>query len=259
MARVNTAVINESYKAIVKKFDDVLGDAIGCLPGEYDIKIDNTVAPVVHPPRSVPAAIRQQVKDELEHLEKCGIIARVTEPTQWVSSMVVVKKKNGRVRICIDPYDLNKAILRELHPMSSIEDIATRQEGSTVFSTLDANSGYYQIKLSKKCSLLSVFNTLFGRYRYLRMPMGEKCSAEVFQREMSMAMGDIDGVEIAVDDIQVHAKTQSEHDSRLIKVLERSRQLNLKLNREKSRFALIEVDYVGHRLTREGLVPQRNG
>ena len=87
------------------------------------------------------------------------------------------------------------------------------------------------------------------------MPMGAKCSAEVFQREMTMAMGDIDGMETVVDDILVHGKTQSEHDSRLIKVLERSRQLTLKLNREKSRIALKEVDYVGHRLTRKGLRP----
>lgn len=126
-------------------------------------------------------------------------------------------------RICINPHNLNKAILREHHPMSSIEDIATLLEGSTVFSTLNANSGYYQIKLSQKSSLLTAFNTPFGRYRYLCMPMGAKCSAEVFQRDMSMVMGDIDGVEIVVDDILVHGKTQSEHDSRLIKVLERAR------------------------------------
>ena len=115
--------------------------------------------------------------------------------------MVVVNKKNGRVRTCMDPSDLNKAILREHHPTGSIEDIATRLQGSTVFYTLDANSGYFQIKLSERSSLLTTFNSPLGRHRYLRMPTGAKCSAEVFQREMLMAFVNVDGVEIVVDDI----------------------------------------------------------
>lgn len=112
---------------------------------------------------------------------KCNIIAPVTEPTSWVSSMVCVRKKNGRVIICLNPTDLNKAVLREHFPMNTIEDIVTRVHGSQIFSTSDVNMGYYQIKLSKKSSLLTTFNTPFGRYRYLRMPMGLKC-AEVFPR-----------------------------------------------------------------------------
>lgn len=75
-------------------YADVVGDKIGCLPGEYEIKIDETITPVIHPPRPVPVAIRDQVKKELDHLEKCDIITPVTEPTAWVNSMVCVRKKN---------------------------------------------------------------------------------------------------------------------------------------------------------------------
>ena len=167
--------------------------------------------------------------------------------------MVVVRKKNGKVRICIDPRDLNEAILREHHPMNSIEDIATRLQDSAVYSVLDANSGYYQIKLTERSSELTTFNTPFGRYRYLRLPMGIRCAAEVFQRQMSTALSDIEGVEIVVDDILVHGRNQKEHDERLIKVLERTRKLNLKLNSEKSQISKTEVEYVGHKITPEGL------
>ena len=136
--------------------------------------------------------------------------------------MVVVQKKNGKVRICIDLHDLSEAILREHHPMNSTEDIGTRLQDSVVYSILDANSGYFQIKLTEKSSELTTFNTPCGRYRYLRLPMGIRCAAEVFQRQMSTALSDI-GVEIVVDNILVHARNQKEHDERLIKVLERAR------------------------------------
>ena len=120
----------------MNKNKDVLGSSIGCMPGEYEIEIDDTVTPVVHPPCSVLAALRQKVKDELDHLEKCSIIAKISKPTQWVNSMVVVQKKNAKVRICIDSHDLNEAILREHHPMNSIEDITTRLVQCTQFLML---------------------------------------------------------------------------------------------------------------------------
>ena len=135
------------------------------MPCEYDIKVSKSVPPVIHVPRPVPVPVRNQVKLELEKLERHGIIARVTDLTDWVSSMVRVRKKNGRVRICIDLTDLNKAILREQFSMSNIEDIATRLHGCKVLSTLDGNSGYFQIKLSTKNSPLRTFNPPFDRYR----------------------------------------------------------------------------------------------
>ncbi len=253
VVRVNKT--DTTSQTVVNKYRDVLGTEIGCLPKEYDIVIDESVTPVVHPPRSLPAAIRDKVKEELERLEKCGIITKVTKPTPWVNSLVVVKKKNNRVRICIDPRDLNKAVLREHYPMNSIEDIATRLRGSTVFSTLDANSGYFQLKLTEKSSDLTTFNTPFGRFKYLRMPMGIKCAAEIFQREMATSLSDLEGVEVVVDDLLVHGRTQKEHDERLTKVLERARKLNLKLSIEKSKISKKEIDYVGHKITAEGLKP----
>ena len=237
----------------MNKYKDVLGSSIGYMPGEYEIKIDDTVTPVVHPPRSVPAALRQNVKDELVHLEKCGIIAKISKPTQWVNSMVVVQKKNGKVRICIDLRDLNEAILREHHLMNSIEDIATRLQDSAVYSVLGANSGYFQIKLTEKSSRVDDIQHTIWQIRYLRLPMGVRCAAEVFQRQMSTALSNMEGMEIVVDDILVHGRNQKEHDERLIKVLERARKLNLKLNSEKSQISKTEVRYVGHKITPEGL------
>ena len=214
-----------------------------------------SVSPVVHAPRPVPVAIRHELKEQLDKLERCKIITKETEPTEWVNSMVCVGKKNGNVRICIDPTDLNKAIMREHYPMNTIDEVATRLHGSKYFTTLDANMGYYQIKLSDKSSKLTTFNTPYGRYRYLRMPMGARCSSEVFQREMEKHFWVMNGVEIVVDDILIHGKRLEEHNHRLRAVLEKARKINLKLNKKKFVFAQPEVNYVGHKLTGEGLKP----
>lgn len=254
IARVHT-VRTDNCAQLIDQFKDVIGNDIGCIPGEQAIQIDPDVPAVIHPPRVLPAAIRDDTKAELDRLEERGIITKVTTPTAWVSSMVAVRKKNGKVRVCIDPSDLNRAILREHHPMNTLDDIATRLHGSKVFSTLDANSGYFQIKLTEQSSYLTTFNTPFGRYRYLRMPMGAKCSAEIFQREMQRIFGDIPGVEIVVDDILVHGKNFEEHNKRLKQVLQRAKSVNLKLNKEKSHFGLSEVNYVGHKLTGHGIQP----
>ena len=246
--------VDDACKNLVTRYVDVFKDSIGCMPGEYEIKVDENISPVVHPSRSVPVALRKKVKDELDQMERDGILAKVTEPTPWVSSMVVVRKKNkDQVRICIDPSDLNKAILREHFPMNHIDEIATRLHGSQYFSTLDANKGYFHVKLTEKSSYLTTFNTPFGRYRYLRMPMGAKCSADKFQAAMVSAFGNIEGVEVVVDDLLIHGTTLKEHNERLQKVLEKCREINLKLNKSKCQIGRKEVNYVGHKLTRDGL------
>ena len=88
--------VDDACKNLVTRYADVFKDSIGCMPREYEIKVDENIFPVVHPSRSVPAALRKKVKDELDQMERDGILAKVTETTPWVSSMVVVRKKNKR-------------------------------------------------------------------------------------------------------------------------------------------------------------------
>ena len=100
-----------------------LFEGLGCMPDTYSIKVDPSVKPVIHPPRKVPISMKEKVKKELLRMESEGVIKKQTEPTDWVNSMVVVPKPTGKVRICIGPRDLNKAVLREHYPMKTIEDI----------------------------------------------------------------------------------------------------------------------------------------
>lgn len=109
------------------------------------------------------------------------IIAPVTAPTPWVSSMVVVPKPNGKLRICLDPKELNKAIQREHYPLPTIEDVATRLHGAKIFTKLDVKNGFWHIELDQESSYLTTFNTPLadtdGRECLLVFALHLKCSS----------------------------------------------------------------------------------
>ncbi|KAK7101996.1 hypothetical protein V1264_020291 [Littorina saxatilis] len=232
-------------------FDD---DKLGTLPPKYVMRVDPTVAPVVKPARKIPQAMETKVKEELENMIMKGVIVRETEPTEWVSQMVATKKKNGDVRICLDPRDLNKSLLRPHYPMRTADDVASRIGNAKVFSTLDAKAGFWQIRMDKHSSLRTTFSTPFGRYRFLRMPFGINTASEVFQQAMERLFEGYPCA-IIVDDILIWGSTVEEHDANLRKILERARQIGLKLNLSKCKFRAKSVSFVGHRFTEDGLKP----
>ena len=154
-----------TQEALIKKYPEVFSDGVGKLAGEYHIRIDSTMDPVQHAPLHVPVALRAKVQEALENREKQEIIIPVTSPTAWISSMVTIPKKNGKLRICLDPRDLNRVVQREHYPMPTIEDIATRLHGAKVFTKLDVRNGFWHVALDESSSYLTTLNTPFGRYR----------------------------------------------------------------------------------------------
>ncbi|XP_060083465.1 uncharacterized protein LOC132563689 [Ylistrum balloti] len=237
---------------ILKEYSDVFSGLQGSFY-KHHIEIDPTVKPVVHPPRKVPLAVHDQVKQELDRMEKLGVVEKVHEPTGWVNSMVVVKKSNNKLRICIDPKDLNKAIKREHFPMKTIDDVTAKVANAKYFSKFDAESGFWQIVLDEPSSNLCTFNTPFGRYKFLRVPFGISSAPEVFQRAMSEVFKDLDGVETIVNDILIWGETREQHDARLRSALETARKANVKLNKSKCQIAATELNYIGHTLSAQGL------
>jgi len=110
---------------LLSKYPKVFGPGVRLLEGKYCIVLDESIAPVQHPPRRVPVPFREALRRTLDGLMEQDILTSVQEPTPWVSSMVVVPKKDGKLRICLDHRDLNKAIRREHYPLPTIEDVAT--------------------------------------------------------------------------------------------------------------------------------------
>ena len=217
--------------------------------------------------KKISVALIDQVQAKLDSMVTEDIIEKVDQPTDWVSSMLVVHKPptgaNGetKLRICLDPKDQNRAIKREHFPMPTIEEIATRLNGAKIFSVFDASNGFWQIELDEKSSLLTTFNTPFGRFKWKRMPFGINSAPEIWQRRMYEHIEGLKGVEVIADDFLVVGygdtpeEWKADHDRNVRAFLDRCRQRNLKLNREKARLQQTEVRFVGHLLTPEGLKP----
>ena len=169
--------------------------------------------------------------------------------------MVIVEKRDGKLRICLDPHDLNKAIKREHYPMQSAESIMADMAGAKNFSKLDASSGYWQIKVDDESPKLLAFNTPFGRYEFKRLPFGILSASEVFQKKISQIIEGINGCENVQDDIIVWGKTKHEHDLRLAETLDRITKYGLKLNKGKCVFGTTEMTSLGHIFSDNGVKP----
>jgi len=243
---------------ILSKFPDVFqGD--GTFEGKLHLEVDETMSPVKLPVRKVPIAMRDKLKDEIENLVARKIIAPVSTPTDWISSMVAVNKSNGKIRLCLDPKPLNKALKRNHYPLATIEDILPELSRAKVFSLLDTKNGYWHVKLDESSSVLTTFGTPWGRYRWLRMPFGIAPAPEEFQRHLEENLERLQGVKAVADDILVYGTgdTQEEalkdHDRKLEALLHRCQERGIKLNKNKLRLRLPEVRYMGFLISEKGL------
>ena len=191
-------------------------DTTGNMPGVYTIHLDPSVPPVQHACRKVPIECREAIEKLLQDMVDQKIIAPVTEPMEWVSSLTYPQKPDGSLRICLDPRDLNKAIIREHYKAPTRDEITHKLSGAKVFSKLDAKDGFWSIHLDTQSSYLTTFNTHKGCYRFLRMPFGLKMSQDVFQMQMDQITDRLPGVIAIHDDICVFGKDTAEHDNNLL-------------------------------------------
>ena len=129
---------------------------IGLFPGECIINFDLDANPVVYPPRKIPLALRARLKKELESMEQSDIVSKVTKPTDWIN-VLVEKPLTGKLRVCLDPRDLNKAIKRPHYPLPTLDSITHKLAEAHYFSVMDARSGYWAIMLTEESSKLTTF------------------------------------------------------------------------------------------------------
>ena len=247
---------------IPKEYGDCF-DKIGRFPGEkYHIQLVEDAVPVIHAPRTVAVHILPLYKAELDKMIEQGVIVPVTEPTEWVNSIVchVTDKPDGskKVRLCLDPKDLNKNIKREHYYSKTIDEILPLLHGSKKISAGDTNKGYYHVELDYESSLLCTFNTPFGRFRPTRLPFGVKIAQDIFQRRLDEILKDVPNAAGIADDILVFGADDIEHDQSFINMLETCRRNNVSLNSEKLQFKQDKVSFYGHTLTDQGLQPADN-
>lgn len=239
------------FKHVFAKSDDDLGSVTSV---QHHIPTTDD-KPVQLPYRRVIPGMMKELREHLNLLIRQGII-RESE-SSYASPIVLVRKKDGRLRMCCDFRRLNEKTRRDAHPLPRIQESMDSLSGSRYFTTLDLKSAYNQIPMAQEDVHKTAFTTPFGNFEHLRMPFGLKNAPACFQRLMNTVLKK-DLYEIALcylDDIMVYGKTIEEETDRLRTVLSRLSDHGLKLEIRKCAFFQKEVRYLGFKVSEEGIAP----
>ncbi|XP_054723301.1 uncharacterized protein K02A2.6-like [Uloborus diversus] len=250
---LNSASYGNDVEEFIRRNSNVF-EGVGKF-GKCSIKLKENYSPIARPPRRVPTSLRPKLEMKLIELENQNIIEKVENPQDWVSNLVIIEKSDGSLRLCMDPQDLNRAIKRDYALIPTVEELVTKLCNKTVFSVLDLKDGFFQMELDTKSSDLCTFNTPFGCYKFLRLPMGLSCAPEIFQKTNEKNFGDIPGVLIYFDDLLIAGDSLAEHDAILAKVIKRAQELNVKFNKNKIQYRVSKVKYLGYVFGLEGMKP----
>ena len=233
-------------------------EGIGKFTKIHKLVMNDNHKPVIHPTRRAPIQLREKIEDELNRMVEMDIIRKVTEPTDWVSSITYVQKADGSLRICLDPKDVNQALKRGQHHTPTVEELSHKFAGATVFSKLDAKSGYWAVPLDPESQLITTFNSPLGRYCFKRLPFGLKTSQDIFQQAMDEILHDLPGVVSIADDIVVFGKTEQEHDSNLHQLMMRACEQGLVFNPAKCQLKAPEITFFGNVYSKHGIQPDQS-
>ena len=242
---------------------------LGKFPGDpYKLRLKPDAVPAKHRPRRVPVHLQDAFHEEVERLVKIDVLEKVTEPTEWVNSFVIVEKvidsSNAHspnhsikksIRLCIDPKDLNEALEREPYYSRSIDELISMFAGAKVFTIVDMDKGYWQVVLHPESRKLTCMAFDIGRYQFKRLPMGSKVASDIFQRMLDSVYIGLPGVTGIADDMVIFGRNEEEHDRNLILFLETTRKNGLVLNKKKLQFKKEEVSFFGHRWNSTGISP----
>ena len=213
-----------------------------------------------HPPmkqhfRRVPFVHHEKISQMIDDMLEKGIIQPSSSP--WASPIVLVPKKDGQLRFCVDYRKLNSVTKKDQYPLPRIEDILDTLGGMRYFSTLDLASGYWQIEMDEEARQKSAFVTHRGLHEFVHMPFGLCNAPATFQRLMEVVLGDMLWREcfVYIDDVLVCSKTLEEHLAHLTEVFARLRKADLRLKPKKCMFLRPKVQYLGHVISLEGVSP----
>jgi transposase InsO family protein len=246
-----------SYDNMCSKYPELF-EGVGLLKNhQVKLSIDTAIKPVIQSRRGTPFGLREKVDKKLQELIDFDIIEPVptNEPSEWVSPTVIVPKPNGDIRLCIDMRRANEAIRRERHPIPTVDEMLLDMNNSVVFSKLDLKWGYHQLLLSEESRNITTFSTHTGLFRYKRLMFGINSAPEIYQNEVRKIVQGIAGVANMSDDLIVHAASRADHDKKLEVVLQRLSGAGLTLNKDKCVFGVGEVEFLGHKLSCNGIEP----
>ena len=198
-------------------------------------------------------------KEELKHLQEIDIITLlgVEETLEWCNSFVLVPKANAKVRLCLDPAQLNQVLIRPVHRGPILNNILPRLNSVQYMSIIDASSGYHNLKLDKQSSYLTTLSCPFGRYQYKCLLFGAVPEGNMFQCKLDEIFNNTPNVFRIADDILVigYSKNGADHDEAVYSMLRWFQDVNLKLSKEKCHFRCTSIPFFNKAMMREGIQP----
>lgn len=239
-----------AYQDIFSKGDSDMGhtDMV-----EHRIELDDQ-RPFKQKYRRIPPSMFDEVRSHLQILLRNGIIRKSHSP--WSSNVVLVRKKDKSLRMCVDFRQLNQRSIKDAYALPRIEEILDCFAGNKYFSTVDMKSGYHQVEIFEPHKERTAFTVgPLGFFEFCRMPFGLSNSPATYQRLMQDCLADLH-LKICcifIDDVIIYARTFEEHQERLKLVFDRIRTACLKLAPGKCRFFKPKVKYVGHIVSEAGV------
>lgn len=220
---------------------------------EHEIHLTDET-PVKNRYGRIPPGMFDELKNYLNQLVKAKLIRKSKSP--WCSNMVIVRKPNGKIRICIDYRQINKKTIKDSYALPRIEEMLDCLKGAKFFSTIDMRSGFYHIPMKEQDKQYTAFSAgPLGFWEWNRMPLGLVNSPSTYQRLMEDCFSDLNNkiCLIYLDDIIIYASTFEEHLERLGMVFQRLEECGLKLNQEKCKFFRSSVRFLGHVVDENGV------
>ena len=211
--------------------------------------------PISQPPHRLPPAYHQTVGKELEDMLEKKIIRPSASP--WTSPIVLVKKKDGSLRFCVDYRKLNALTKRDSYPLPRIDDTLDTLADARIFSALDLASGYWQIGIKEEDKSKTAFVTKQGLFEFNVMPFGLCNAPATFQRAMDALLAELKwhSTLVYLNDILIYSKSPGEHLHHLQEVFQRLWNANFTLKASKCQFRLKQVKYLGHMISKKGVSP----
>ena len=248
--RASALQVLYDYDSIISKHDMDLGNTTLM---KHDIKLDN-YKPFKQPYRRIPPHLYGPVKEHLQEMLDIGAIRPSHSP--WSSAIVLVQKKDGGLRFCIDLRELNNRTIKDNYSLPRIEEHLEQLKGAKWFTTLDLKSGYWQVELTEEAKPLTGFTMgPLGFYECNQMPFGACNAPATFQRLMESCLGDLNlnWCLVYLDDIIIYSKTPEEHVERLRAVFQKLKEAGLKLKPSKCNFFQKEISFLGHIVSERGI------
>ncbi|CAF3957120.1 unnamed protein product [Rotaria sordida] len=211
--------------------------------------------PIYTPPYRVSYKDEQIQRDEINKLLKQGIIEESTSP--WSSPIVLVRKKDGTVRFCVDFRKLNNVTTKDAFPIPRIDDIFDHLSQAEYYTTIDFKSGYFQVGLDLKDRPKTAFSTRDQHYQFTVLPQGVTNGPPAFQRIVSQILGPTRWQHLLayLDDVIIYSPTFDQHLIHLDDILNRLNDANFRLNVNKCHIAKTSIDYLGHRIEHGNIRP----